>query len=283
MPIQKIDPEEVRFFSGSSNPQLARAIADHLGVPLEPTRIKRFGNDCLSIQLGASVRSRRVFIVHAPRISITARLVADLLQASGATHVMTMVLHSPQVHGFFGVPTDPLTSRPVFKHYFESRDLASTIVVAPDLGHANSAARFARDLGVPMTAGNKTRISDTKVQINSIVGQQVRGFKRALIFDDEVSTGGSVVELSRILIEQEVEEIWVVCTHGVFVKGGLEKIAAIPQITTIVTTDTVYQPPEKRNSKLQILSVAPVFGEAIYRNYSRQSISDLFAFWEDGS
>ncbi|MBI5035098.1 MAG: ribose-phosphate pyrophosphokinase [Chloroflexi bacterium] len=322
-----MDPNEVRFFSGSSNPQLAQAIAGHLDVPLVPTGIKRFGNDCLSIQLGASVRSRRVYIVQslappvndhlvellmmldiargaaakeihaiipyfsfarsdkkdAPRISITARLVADLLQASGATHVMTMVLHSPQVHGFFSVPTDPLTSRPVFKRYFQERDLSGTIVVAPDLGHANSAARFARDLGVPVTAGNKTRISDTQVKIDSIVGQQVKGYKRALIFDDEISTGGSVLELSGILIDQGIEDIWVACTHGVFVKNGLEKLATIPQITQIVTTDTVYTPPEKRHPKLEILSVASVFGEAIYRNYACQSISDLFAFWEDSA
>ncbi len=78
-----------------------------------------------------------------PRISITARLIADLLRTAGATHVMTMVLHSPQVHGFFSVPTDPLTSRPVFRHYFQSRDLAGTVVVAPDMGSAGPAALFA--------------------------------------------------------------------------------------------------------------------------------------------
>ena len=172
MAQENIDPGEVRFFSGSSNPQLAAGIADHLGVPLDETIVSRFSNDCLHIQLGASVRSRSVFIVQsltppvndhlmellmmldiassaaakeihaiipyysyarsdkkdAPRISITGRLVADLLQTAGANHVMMMMLHSPQVHGFFSVPADPLSSRPVFMHYFQDRDLSDTIV-----------------------------------------------------------------------------------------------------------------------------------------------------------
>ncbi len=325
MTTDAIDPSEVRFFSGSSHPQLATDIAGYLNIPLDKTEISRFSNDNLYIQLGASVRSRQVFIVQslsppvndhlmellmmidiaraaaakeihaiipyfsfarsdkkdAPRISITARLVADLLQTAGATHVMTMMLHSPQVHGFFSVPTDPLSSRPVFKHYFQQRDLSSTIVVASDMGHAKSAARFAKDLGLPVAAGDKERVSDTEVRISGIVGQQVRGCRRALIYDDEIATGGSVLEMSKLLIEYGIQEIWIVCTHGVFARGGLEKLAAAPQITEIVTTDTVYIPPEKRHPKLHVLSVAHVFGEAIRRNYLRQSIGDLFVFGEE--
>ena len=323
MTMDAIDPGEVRFFSGSSHPQLAADIAGYLGVPLDKTEITRFSNDNLYIQLGASVRSRNVFIVQslsppvndhlvellmmldiaraasakeihaiipyfsfarsdkkdAPRISITARLVADLLQTAGATQVMTMVLHSPQVHGFFGIPADPLSSRPVFTRYFQKRDLSSTIVVSPDMGHAKSAARFAKSLGLPVTAGNKERLSDTKVHI-SIVGQQVRGFERALIYDDEVATGHSVLEISNLLIADGVREIWVACTHGVFVMGGLERLAAVPQITEIVTTDTV--PVPKRHPKLRVLSVDFIFGEAIRRNYLRRSIGDLFVYG-DGS
>jgi len=325
MTREAIDSGEVRFFSGSSHPQLAADIASYLGVPLDETKITRFSNDDLYIQLGASVRSRTVFILQslsppvndhlvellmmldiargaaakevqaiipyfsfarsdkkdAPRICITARLIADLLQTAGATHVMTMMLHAPQVHGFFSIPADPLTSRPVFKRHFQQRDLARTIVVTPDLGQAKSAARFARDLGLPMASGNKERVSDTEVRISGIVGQQIRGCQRALIYDDEIATGGSVLELSRLLLAQGIQEIWVACTHGVFVRGGLERLAAVPQITEIVTTDTVYIPPDKWHPKLHVLSVAPIFGEAIRRNYLRQSIGDLFVFGEE--
>jgi ribose-phosphate pyrophosphokinase len=319
-----IDPTGVRFFSGSSHPKLAADIAEYLGVPIERTEVSRFSNDNLHIQLGASVRSRKVLIVQtlsppvndhlmellmmldiaraasakeiqaiipyfsfarsdkkdAPRISITARLVADLLQTAGATHVMTMMLHSPQVHGFFGVPTDPLSSRPAFTRHFEKRDLSSTIVVAADMGQAKSAARFARNLGLPIAAGNKERVSDTKVHISGIVGDQVSGCKRALVYDDEIATGGTIVEITKLLLEQGVQEVWLACTHGVFVRGGLERLVAIPQITEIVITDTVPVPKEKRQPKLQVLSVAKVFGKAIRRNYHRESIGDLFVYGE---
>jgi ribose-phosphate pyrophosphokinase len=191
------------------------------------------------------------------------------------------MLHSPQVHGFFGIPADPLTSRPVFKRHFEGHDLSGTLVVAPDMGNAKSAARFAHSLGIPVAAGDKERISDTEVEINGLVGRPVQGFKRALIYDDEIATGGSIVGISKVLIDQGIQEIWVACTHGVFVHGGLERLAAIPQITEIVTTNTVYIPPENRHPKLTMLSVAPVFGEAISRNYSRESISELFVYGED--
>ena len=217
----------------------------------------------------------------APRISITARLVADLLQTAGATHVMTMMLHSPQVHGFFSVPTDPLSSRPVFSRYFQQSDLSQVVVVSPDMGHAQSAARFARDLGVPVTAGNKERISDTQVVISGIVKEQLQGRRCALLYDDEIANGGSTIELSRILIRLGIEEIWVSCTHGVFAKGALDRLAAMPQITQIVTTDTVFIPEEKRNSKLRILSVAHVFAEAIKANYLKRSIGGLFVFGEE--
>ena len=320
-----LDPNEVRFFSGSSHPQLAADIVAHLGLPLDSTHISRFSNDCLYIQLDASVRSRVVYIVQsltppvndhlvellmmldiarsasakeihaiipyfsfarsdkkdAPRISITARLIADLIQTAGATHIMTMMLHSPQVHGFFSVPADPLTSRPVFNRHFEARDLTGTIVVAPDMGHAKSAARFAKGLGLPVAAGDKERISDSEVLISGLVGSPVQGFKRAIIYDDEIATGGSIVGISKVLIQQGIQEIWVACTHGVFVHGGLERLVGIPQITEIVTSDTVYIPKEKRHPKLTVLSVAAVFAEAISRNYRRESISDLFVYGED--
>ena len=319
-----ISAGEVRFFSGSSNPQLAEKIASHLGVPLDITHITRFSNDNLYIQLDASVRYRRVYIVQslsqpvndylmellmmidiarsaaasevhaiipyysfgrsdkkdAPRISITARLVADLLKTAGATHVMSMVFHSPQVHGFFGLPTDPLSSRMVFKEYLSHLDLSGAIIVAPDMGQAKSAARFARALNLPVAAGNKERVSDSEVIVSGLVGNQVRGHKRALIYDDEIATGGSILELSRVLIGEGIEDIRVICTHGVFSRGGLERLAVVPQITEIITTDTVHIPPEKLHPKLTVLSVGQVFADAIRHNINRESLSDLFVFGE---
>ncbi|HEY5731395.1 MAG TPA: ribose-phosphate pyrophosphokinase [Anaerolineales bacterium] len=321
-----IPADEVRFFSGSSNRPLAESIASALGVPLDDTHISRFSNDNLYIQLGDTVRYRRVYIVQslsqpvndhlmellmmldiargaaasevhaiipyysfgrsdkkdAARISITARLVADLIQTAGATHVMSMMFHSPQVHGFFAVPTDPLSARPVFQKYLNERDLADHIVVAPDMGSAKSAARFAKSLDLPIAAGNKERISDTEVIISGLVGNQVQGNKRALIYDDEIATGGSIAELTRVLINEGVEDITVICTHGVFTRGGLERLAEIPQISEIVTTDTVHNPLENRNPKLTVLPVGSIFADAIRHNFHHESINDLFVFGNEG-
>ncbi len=322
-----INPGDVRLFSGSSNRPFAAAMAKQLGLRLEDTLIKRFSNDDLYIQLGASVRSRIVYIVQsmtapvndhlmellmmldiarsaaareihavipyfsfarsdkkdAPRISITARLVADLIERAGATHVMTMTLHSPQVHGFFSVPTDPLTARFLFVKHFRRRDLRDTIVVTPDAGGAKSAARFAQALNLSNAYGNKERLSDTQVRIADLLGHSISGYKRAIIYDDEIATGGSVEELCRILIDGGIEDIWVSCTHGVFAGPAFERLAAIPQITEIVTTDTVYIPEERRPKNLRILSVAPIFAEAIRRNSSRMSIGELFDSGQDES
>lgn len=218
----------------------------------------------------------------APRISITARLIADLLQTAGATHVMTMTLHSPQVHGFFSVPTDPLTARHLFARYFAERRYQpeDTIVVAPDLGRAKSAARFAAMLGLSAAAAQKERRADDQVVVSGI-DRQVRGYRRALIYDDEIATGATVLEMCRALAGQGLEEISVICTHGVFSGAALARISAIPQVSRIVATDTVPIPPEKRTPKLTVLSVAPVFGEAIWRNSNRLPIGGLFSFSEE--
>jgi ribose-phosphate pyrophosphokinase len=322
----KIDPNDVRLFAGRSHPQLAKEISKKLKIPLEETLVKRFSNDNMFIQLGASVRGRIVYIlqslvepvsdhlfelfmmldiartagareIHAiipyfsyarsdkkdkPRISITARLVADLLKAAGATHVMTMTLHSPQVHGFFSVPTDPLTARPLFVRHFITRNLdpKKTIVVAPDMGRATAATRFAEYLKLPVAAAEKRRIEDKKVKISRSILRQVEGFQHALVYDDEIATGTSVLELSGILLEGTIKKIDLICTHGVFTDNALKKICAIPAINEIVTTNTVPISPKNRPQNLTILSVGPVFSEAILRNYLHESIGDLFAFGE---
>jgi ribose-phosphate pyrophosphokinase len=246
----------------------------------------------LDIAKGAAAREVHAIIPYfsyarsdkkdAPRISITSRLVADLLKTSGATHVMTMSLHSPQVHGFFSVPTDPLTARGLFAQYFASFAFApnDTVVVAPDVGSAKSAARFAQTLGLGVATANKTRINDTTVRMGGFLGRQVEGFRRALIHDDEIATGGTIVELCRLLLDHGLEELYVICTHGLFLGRALERLAAIPEIVELVTTDTVPMAPERRPPNLITLSTAPVFAGAIRQNYYRQSIGELFDFAE---
>ncbi|MEZ4644637.1 MAG: ribose-phosphate pyrophosphokinase [Chloroflexota bacterium] len=323
---QDIDPNDVRFFSGRSNPELAAKIAAYLNLPLGKTHFSRFSNDNLFVQLGGSVRGRRVYIVQSlvppvsdhllelmmmldiavlrrviftaiipyysyarsdkkdvPRISITARLVADLLQTAGATRIMTMTLHSPQVHGFFSVPADPLTARGLFADYMidSGIDLSDSVVVAPDVGGAKSAARFADLLDLPTAAAQKTRISDTEVRIGSLFQRQVAGFRHAIIYDDEIATGGTVVELSRLLIESGIQEITIICTHGLFLGSAISRLQAMPQVREIITTDTVPRSPEQQLPNMTVLSTASVFGQAIRQNYMHRSIGELFDFGEE--
>ena len=150
----------------------------------------------------------------APRISVGGKLVADLLAASGVDRILTMTLHAPQVHGFFSMPVDHLTAIGILAEHFRGWDLSGHVVVSPDLGNAKTATQFARLLGLPVAAGSKQRKSDDVVVIDAIVGD-VAG-KRAIVLDDEIATGGSIVELLDRLKDFGCTEAAVACTHGLF-------------------------------------------------------------------
>lgn len=210
----------------------------------------------------------------APRISIAARLVADLIATAGANRVLTMTLHSPQAHGFFSVPVDHMNALKVLAAHFRRWNLKNTVVVSPDLGNAKSATHFARMLDLPVAAANKQRLSDDKVVIDAIVGD-VDG-KNVIIIDDEIANGGTIVEVLRKLRERQVKRITVVCTHGLFTGEAIKRLRAQPDIEEIVTTNTVPIPREKRLSNMRILSVAPLLAETINRIHGGKSVSALF-------
>lgn len=214
-----------------------------------------------------------------PRISVTGRLVADLLRTAGASHVITMTLHSPQVHGFFTMPVDHLTSQSVFINHFRKRDLGNTVVVSPDIGHAKRAAKLARALNVPLAAANKERLTDEQVAVSAVIGD-VHG-KDVIIHDDEVATGGTLVKVIEVLLRKGIGRLTVACTHGVFSGPAIDRLRAIPEIEEIVTTNTVPMPAEKLLPNMTVLSVAPIFGEAIRCNILGRSVGKLFAFWLD--
>jgi ribose-phosphate pyrophosphokinase len=210
----------------------------------------------------------------APRISIAARLVADLLATAGASRVLTMTLHSAQVHGFFSVPVDHLNALEVLSRHFRGRKLKNTIVVSPDLGNAKAASHFARMLNLPVAAGSKQRLSDDHVVVDAIVGD-VDG-KHAIVIDDEIANAGAMVEVLRRLRERRVKRIVVVCTHGLFTGKAIERLRAQPEIDEIVTTDTVPIPHDKRLPNMTILSVAPLLAETIRRVHVGESVSRMF-------
>lgn len=215
----------------------------------------------------------------APRISITARLVADLLVTAGAQHVISMTMHSPQVHGFFSVPTDHLTAHSVFIKHFKQQDLSNTVIVSPDIGNAKRAAKLAHSLGLPLAIGQKQRISDENVSIGNVLGD-VQG-KRVIIFDDEIATGGTIVELAGHLRHSGAGEISIATTHGLFLKKAKKRLDGLEDIREVVTTNTVPIKPKKCPDKLVTLDVGHIFGEVIRRTLLGESIGDLFEFWPD--
>jgi ribose-phosphate pyrophosphokinase len=193
---------------------------------------------------------------------------------SGADRVLTMALHSAQVHGFFSVPVDHLNALGVIAQHFRTRDLANTIVVSPDLGNAKSATQFARTLNLPVAAGNKRRISDDRVEIDAIVGE-VHG-KNVIVLDDEIANGGSIVQIIAELRKRDVQKISVACTHGLFTGRAIERLAA-EDIEEIVTTNTVPLDPSRQLPNMSVISIAPLMAEAIHRIHHGESVSSLFA------
>ena len=209
-----------------------------------------------------------------PRISIGGRLIADLLSAAGASRVLTVALHSPQVHGFFSVPTDHLHALGELAEHFRRYDLSNSVVVSPDLGYAKSAAAFARRLGLPVAVAAKQRISDEKVVISAIIGE-VAG-RDIIVVDDEIAGGSTTLELLDRLREIGVGPVRIACTHGLFGRHAVERLAEQPEVVEIVATNTVPIAPEKRVAKLTVISMGPALAEAMRRVHDGESVSELF-------
>ncbi|MCL1894595.1 MAG: ribose-phosphate pyrophosphokinase [Holophagaceae bacterium] len=209
------------------------------------------------------------------RISITARLVADLLQAAGADRVLTMTLHAPQILGFFRTPADQLMAHPILIQYFRQKDLSNAVVVATDAGSAKFAGYFAKRLGTPLAVIDKRRTDDSESAHSVALIGDVKG-KNAIIYDDEIATGGSIREATRILRDFGATEVRVGVTHGVFSGNAVETLNAA-NLDELVVTDTVPIPTAKQKAmkNIQVLTTAPMFGEAIKRIHEGRSLSEM--------
>jgi ribose-phosphate pyrophosphokinase len=209
-----------------------------------------------------------------PRVSIGGRLVADLLVTAGASRVLTMTLHAPQVHGFFSVPVDHLHALREIADHFGGADTAHAVVVSPDLGNAKAASVLARMLDLPVAAGAKERHSDSSVTISSIIGD-VAG-RDVIVLDDEIARGTTILELLERLRERGARSVRIACTHGLFRDGALKRIASQPEVIEVVCTNTVPIPEAERDPKLHVISLAPALAEAIRRIHEGESVSALF-------
>lgn len=309
----------VRIIGGSAHPAFAEQICAHLGVESCKTRIVRFSNENLMVQILENVREADVFVVqpscppvsdgilellitidalrHAsakritavlpyfpyarsdkkdqPRISITARLMADLLETAGADRVLTMDLHAPQVQGFFRIPVDQLKAEPILcDHLRGTRDLDNYVLVAGDVGEAKEIGGYANRLNLPIAIVDKRRDGDDeKPRAVNLIGD-VAG-KRALIVDDEVASGGTLMEAAAFVLDRGALAVEAAAVHPVLSGEATARIAA-SQLASLVVTDTIPVAPEKRIDKIEVCSVSHLFANAILAIHNGSSISSLF-------
>ena len=305
---------ELEIYSGRANRGLAQKIAEELGKPLGNLEIKNFSDGELWVKFGDNIRGADVFIIQTtnppaenlmellialdaakrasarritavipyfgyarqdrkdqPRVSITAKLCANLLTEAGADRVMTMDLHAPQIQGFFDIPMDHLYSSIVFINFFKNMGLENLAVSSTDVGGVKMARSYAKRLKAGLVLVDKRRPEANNSEVMNVIGE-VEG-KNILIVDDLIDTGGSFVNAVKALRDRGANKIYGACTHGILSGTALEKIEN-SELEKLYVTDTI---PERRPSdKVEVISVAKIFAEAITRTNRYQSISSLF-------
>jgi ribose-phosphate pyrophosphokinase len=209
-----------------------------------------------------------------PRVSIRARVCADALEAAGVDRVLTMDLHSAQIQGFFKKPVDHLYARPVLCDYFLKKKIPDLVVASADVGFGKQAARYAEALAAPVVIGNKERFGHTETaRVWSVIGE-VRN-KNVLIVDDIAFTGGSLVAMTKAVGDAGARDVYAAVSHGVLSPGSAEKIEQ-SGIKEFVITDTIERHIDRLPKNARIVSVAPMFAEAIRSIHERTSVSSLF-------
>jgi ribose-phosphate pyrophosphokinase len=310
--------DELKVFTGNAHPNLAKAVAKYLKIPLGECEVLTFANENIFVRIGENVRQRDTFVIQPicspvnnnlvellimldalkrasagritavvpyygygrtdkkdqPRVPITARLVADLITVAGANRLLTVDLHAAQIQGFFNIPVDELTAFKLFVNYFKKKKFKDLVVVATDIGITKRARDLAVVLGASLAIIEKRRVGNVdKAKTLNVIGE-VKG-KTALIIDDEIDTGGSLMNVVTALEERGVKDIYACCTHPIFSGPAIKKIAESP-IKEVVVTDTVPIEGEKRLDRITVLPIAPLLGEAIHRIHTGQSIGAMF-------
>jgi ribose-phosphate pyrophosphokinase len=209
-----------------------------------------------------------------PRVPITARLIADMISVAGADRLLTMDLHQGQIQGFFNIPVDELTATHLLSNYFKRKELENAVVVT-DLGFAKRARTFAELVGAPMAIIEKRReANDDRAEVVNVIGE-VRG-KRAIVVDDEIDTGGTMVETAKALEREGALEMYGCATHGVLSEPAIDRIDE-SAFKEVVITDTIPLTRANHSDKMKVLTVAPLIGEAITRIHRGDSVGALFS------
>jgi len=219
-----------------------------------------------------------------PRVPITGRLIADLIETAGADRALLVDLHAGQVQGFFSFPVDELTALPIMASYFNSKNIANPVVVAPDIGTTKRARDFALRTDAPLAIIEKRRTANNdSVQLFNVIGD-VKG-KDAILVDDEITSGGTMLQALNALIERDINGAYMCATHGVFTNNAFGKLTANKAVKQIVITDTMpFQGANAalpKSPKIHILPIAPLLGEAVRRINEDRSVGELFTLQTD--
>ena len=210
-----------------------------------------------------------------PRIPVTAKLMQQLLEAAGATRVITCDLHNPAIQAYFNINCDRLSAQNILQKYFKEKNLKDMVIVATDAGSSKKAYKYSEYFNCPIALIDKRREGNNDKAIASTVIGSVTN-KEAIIFDDEVDTAGSLLETARILEKYGAKEIYAGCTHGVLSANAVERIKESP-IKELVITNTIPLVEEKKIDKIKVLTIAPLFAEAIKRINEAKPIGELFS------
>ena len=209
-----------------------------------------------------------------PRVPITAKLVANLIYAAGTNRVLCMDLHANQIQGFFDIPVDHLYAINVLCDYFVNKKLKNMVVVSPDVGGLKMARAYAKRLGADLAIVDKRRASPEKTEVMHVLGN-VRG-KNAIMVDDIIATGGSMIEAAEVLRKKGVKSLYAAVSHGILSGPALERIRNCSVLKEVVITDSIPLKNPDKNPKVKVLSVAQLLAEAIGRIHNEESISSLF-------
>ena len=321
-PYMAVGFGELKVFSGSAHPELAREIAAFLGVSLGQARLKRFPDTEVSFQIDENIRGTDIFVVQPtcangtasvdqhimelmimidafrrssaaritavipyygyarqdrkdkPRVPISAKLVANVLSASGANRVLTMDLHKAQIQGFFDIPVDHLFAAPVIIDYLSRMEHPNLTMVAPDAGGAERARAYAKRLNAELAVIDKRRTDDGTAEVMNVVGE-VSG-RTCIIQDDIIDTAGTITKAAAALKANGAERIFACAVHGVLSGPAIDRIEKSPIDKMIVTNTIPVVGDKAKCEKIKVLSVARLLGQAIKSIHEETSVSSLF-------
>jgi ribose-phosphate pyrophosphokinase len=309
---------QLKVFSGSAHPLLAREIADYLGISVGQARLRRFPDTEVSFQIDENIRGTDVYIVQPtsapvdehlvelmimidafrrssaaritavipyygyarqdrkdkPRVPISAKLVANVLSAAGTNRVLTMDLHKAQIQAFFDIPVDHLFAAPVIIEYLSRRGYPDVTIVSPDAGGAERARAYAKRLGAELAVIDKRRSEDGTAEVMNVIGD-VEG-RTCIIQDDIIDTAGTIQKAAHALKANGAARVLGCAVHGVLSGPAIKRIEESPLDELIVTNTIPLTPERERCSKIKVLSVARLLGQAIRSIHEETSVSSLF-------